>query len=92
MEEDEIIKAVFENQDQLPSCAERVYKQLLPSHPWLLLGTKSDLAEDTDLFYMSMHDYARRRGDRFKGLEHVLLNNIQPRHDVEPVSLASLFG
>jgi len=90
MEDKEIIEAIFGSREDMPSIGEQISRQLLPTHSWLMLGWR-EAASNSEDFYASLTEYAQRRETRFKGLEHTLLNHIQPRHDVEKVSLASLF-
>ena len=86
------VNELFGENDKMISHAEQIYKQLLPGHPWLILGPQGiDVdSSNIDEFYQAIGNYARRRERNFKGLELVLLVLWQPRHDTE--GLASLFG
>lgn len=91
----ETVESLFGNNEVMESCAKQAYKQLLPSHPWLLFGAeKEEECQNAEHFCEAIFGYAQRRNTRFRGLEFILIYSIHARHDLEnPASegLAALF-
>ena len=89
---DEMTEEVFGGRDKLPNCAERVAYQLVPNHLWILCA--ASLKEDgpTHDQCLEIARTPRPYREKLKGLELVCTFDIQPRHDLEPSPLASLFG
>ena len=91
-EVNEIVESLFGRQDKLPSCAERVAYQLVPHHLWIICAAAIQDGDPTHEQCLEIAQTPRPYREKLKGLELICTLDIQPRHEVEHLGLASLFG
>jgi len=93
MNEKKIVESLFGDATELMSCGERVAYQLVPNHQWILVEAIQAHPDPTFERLLAAATNPKKHCHLpFKGLEAVVLYNIQPRHEVESVGLAQLFG